>query len=715
VRLAAFAVVLAATPAIAEEYSAPPHQQDAWTAPKTSLDAKVVAAAAKLFDSGLADPRGCEYRAIELDVGEPWSGGATALKTHGWVLPKTHFAIAWNGLVYQTRSIGDAADVAADARAMLAADAAARAQAERDNPGSGFHRFPRAHEAFSVATESMSPLKSILLLRLGHGDLAAKIWTASADSVADPLAALAHDWLWTAYERGITAHMRGDVALAIESWRRLPALAPLIETKDRGRDFLRDLDAVLADERRRAAHPSPPIDLTAIAALPQAARIAKLIGALDQVAARQWGQPGGVALGEDPIIQALVKEGEPAIEPLIAAFETDERRTRSVQFWRDFARHREVLAVYEAAYVALAGVLDMSFFTPVSTGDNLTARGPAGRKQLAAELRAYWKQWKGVSNEERAYRMLADDKLAADKWLAAAAQITQPTNVQRIPSSSIGQYTVTTPLPNGQAPKLRGEALRGKASPTVTELFGKRLPAFTDLRQRAAWLEMYATWDPKVAKPHLAKTARDAFAAWSKAPHNGMQAYEGAALAELTSVRASLGDGDALADYAAWIVTTSPSDADFEARAWLRPMMDNPSVPEIARAADKLFGKSPWVPLVTKQAGYHLIELLATDLIHVAAFKKHVLAQLANHGKLGTVRMRRGDIEVETPAFQQSEGIDDKDPLRPPEGTVYVLRVADQYAASLGARDGAPKFRRYWPEATRDRAIEEIAAWLRKQ
>ncbi len=241
----------------------------------------------------------------------------------------------------------------------------------------------------------------------------------------------------------------------------------------------------------------------------------------------------------------------------------------------------------------------------------------------------------------------------------------------------------------------------------MTELFAKRLPAFTDLRERARWLEMFAAWDAKAAAAPLAATARDGFAAWGKT-QNGMMAYEGAALASLTTLRAANGDANALADYAAWIVTTTPAQAENEARWWLQPMMEHPNAPEIARAADTLFGSSAWVPLTSKDAGYYLIELLGSDLVHVAAFKKHVLAELANHAKLGTVRMRRGDIDVQTDAFQQSQGVDDKDPLLPAEGTVVVLRVADELrgvesrCAATACRCSVATGRR--PSATRRRS-----------
>jgi len=663
-----FVIVTATPPTPVDDYPSPPRQHDPWRAPASSLPRGVVTAATTLFDAGLADPRGCEYRAIEIEVGETWHGTASAFQTHGWVLPNTSFAIAWNGLVYRTRSIGARAKVADDVRTMLAANARARAQAKRENWP--FHYWPATSEAAFVATESMSPLKTLLLLRLGNGEAAARIWRASTDDVEQPLDFVANEWLWTMYDRGITAHMRGDVALAIESWRRLPALAKLLKNS-RGGNFLDHIDALVADERRRAAHPTQPIDMSTLAARPRRERVATLIAALDQVAERQWGQPGNVPLNFDPIVQALVKEGDAAVDPLIAAYDRDGRRTRSVQFGRNFHRYREVLTVKDAAYAALATILDLRSYEHPS----------------ADELRAYWQKWRGISRHERAYRMLTDDSLDPSRWLDSAAIIAQPTDA---------------------GSRLQGEPLRAKTSPTVSELFAKRLPAFTELWQRAEWLKMFAAWDPIRAKAHVAQTVRDGFV--GRGTRGGIaDAYEGEALAELTAIRVSLGDKDALADYARWIVTTTPKAAEFAALDWLRPMIEHRDDPNIRRAAEKLFGDSPWVPLVSSYDG---LALLRSDLIYVSAFKKAVLAELMNEQKVGTVRMRDGDIYVETGTSQEAESVDEHDPLLPREGTTYDLRVADAVAAQLSYGDGRPTFRRYWPTVIRDKAIAAMIAWL---
>ncbi len=415
-----------ATPPVApigakQAYATPPQETAPWAPPRTALDAHVVSAATKLFEQGLGDPRGCTYREIDLVLGNVWNGGGEVKKTHGWVFADGAYAVAWNGLVYRPKSVGPPADLQADVRALLDADDAARRKAEHDNPGLGYFQRPTTYEGFFVATESVTPLKTMLLLRLGDGQLARRVWDAlGTREGTDAYRVAADDWLWSLYDRGVNAHMRGDVDLAIESFRSLPALAKAadaecaargVKAPDKGSYFsyLDGIDGLLAEELRRARSHGPPMNDAAIAALarlPQADRIAKLIGALDQVAARQWGQPGAPALGEDPIVKALIAEGEPAVAALIDAFENDTRLTRSVQFWRDFARHRTVLAVYEAAYVALSGILHAPFFEPGSTGDNLTAGGVEARRVVGKRIRDYWAKWKDEPIEKRILRQL---------------------------------------------------------------------------------------------------------------------------------------------------------------------------------------------------------------------------------------------------------------------------------------------------------------------
>src|SRR5580658_1376491 len=50
----------------ATPFPTPPMQGKPWTPPDTKLPPIVVDAIKELFDQGMADPRGCEYREVEI-------------------------------------------------------------------------------------------------------------------------------------------------------------------------------------------------------------------------------------------------------------------------------------------------------------------------------------------------------------------------------------------------------------------------------------------------------------------------------------------------------------------------------------------------------------------------------------------------------------------------------------------------------------------------
>src|SRR5262245_461614 len=156
----------------------PARQKQPWTPPKTALPKELLSATAALFQAGLADPRGGEYRLIEVGTGDCWSGDAGLARTHGWVLPaakgeKQRFAVCWNGLVYPVVSVGDRADLRADVRAALEADEKARTRSE------SFYRFRHAwSEGVSIRPRTLLPVKVCLLLRLGEEELARRAWLA---------------------------------------------------------------------------------------------------------------------------------------------------------------------------------------------------------------------------------------------------------------------------------------------------------------------------------------------------------------------------------------------------------------------------------------------------------------------------------------------------------------------------------------------------------
>ena len=169
-----------------------------------------------------------------------------------------------------------------------------------------------------------------------------------------------------------------EKAVAAEAEKRgfKPHREPTIGAKKKDEhpylEFLDPLPDLVADQERRAKGPKR--DPVPPPGKDKGKRIAALIRDLEDVAAPQMGQPGGVSLGGDPTGNALIEEGDDAVEPLLKCLEDDTRLTRSVHFWRDFAQYRSLIGVHEAAYVALSGILKTSFFGVASTGDDLSGR-----------------------------------------------------------------------------------------------------------------------------------------------------------------------------------------------------------------------------------------------------------------------------------------------------------------------------------------------------
>lgn len=715
-------VAVASAPSVkAPTWPVPPEQKLPWTAPSSAVPAPFVDAATKLFDHGLADPRGCAWHEIDLEVASVW-GGRETVTTRGWVLPgtgTTRYAVSTAGLVYRVKRLGPPADLRTDIEAALA-------------PKAEDGRFRVGGEAANVST-TPSPIFALLLLRAGERDFASRVWSTQKGAFAgrdeEPYKALAATWLWYLFDRAVVAHMHGDDENALESVRLLTAVHPRVEAEIDRRsprpdagvsdkradgpriDFLDVLPDLAQDQERRATRKgTPPTD----GATPDA-KARTLVERLDEVAARQMGQPGGVDLASDPIVQSLIEIGTPAVPHLLRAIESDTRLTRSVHFWRDFSRHRTVLGVHEAAYVAIASILDVSMFDPVSTGDNLTARGNDGRKRLAASLRAYWEKWKDVSAEKRWFTILADDKESPKHWLDAASLIVEPSNVKRHQSSMV--FTSKWVTSGGNA-TMRGEPLRAHTNPSVSDVMVRRLGQLSKHEEACAMALDLADWDLRAALKPITDLSRQL------APTGDLQIASCQAAITLRRVEAK--DASALGDYADFMTKLPPPTDAWGLGRIFAPMVRHPSDPAVVRAGNALFGaSSPWVPFVgletasssERYARHGRIELVATELFKVPAFKAHVLAALADKRKVKHVTIEKGMMVTRDATGSMSEGIDTSKGPVPPDGTKITVRVADHYANGIAHHrhdKNAPAFALHWPEAERDRAIAAMRAYVEK-
>jgi hypothetical protein len=712
----------------------PPQQAAEWLSPP-DVPTNLVSAILTLFAQGFPDPRGCEYREIEIMTSSVWGARTNATATRGWLLPgvagEPRFAIAWNGLVYPVTQLG----VPADLRAELEGREAAR--------GTNFNYFPGTSgsavgESRSVFLASAQSTCVLLLLRLGETTAALKRFvpgrgfevhsgarTPTTNALADdPYLQFASDWAWALFDQMIGAHMRGDEALALATARTLMEVQPRIETEaarrgfprpsqydSRGKatgrsylNFLEQLPQLLADlERRDREGPRVSVFERGLTNLTSSGeRIAALIRDLDLVAARQMGQPGWVVPAQDPIVAALIAEGDPAVEPLLDCLETDQRLTRSVGFGRDFFRGRTVLPVRSAAHNGLLAILQANFGS-------------------AAEMRAYWRRYGGLKLQDRWYEILKDEAAGMSRWLEAAALIVQPASHWSIPGAGYSterQVATNLPVP------LRGESLRNKTDPSVADLLARRaleIPATNfaayDLPAASEMGLRLAKWDADAARPVLKKLAERcrALLEYSTPPQRGASPI-GLLLAKLSLARAEMGDHIALADCAAWLKTTRPEKLEHSLAESVAPLGRFPTNAILQAVAEELFGNtnSTWGRLPWTRSG--LFNPVESDLVRVPAFR-HLLARelekttVCGHGEWRAPNYASLTITNQV-SFNTGRALALAESEQPVAGAKVALRWCDWIAFSLANAKQIPPFNPFAPVEQRDAAIAEAKAVL---
>jgi disulfide oxidoreductase YuzD len=187
-----------------------------------------------------------------------------------------------------------------------------------------------------------------------------------------------------------------------------------------------------------------------------------LTDTLQDVDARQHGQPGGIDLAGDFRVAALIKIGDPAVPALLDVLEKDERLTRSVHFWRDFTQSRTVLSVREAALTALMSILRVRVFNPRSTGDNFTSRGDEAAKEATQKLRAYWKEFGSLAFDERMMKVLKDPNSRFEALREAAGNLADG-GAERILGTTVWSNTLK------ERPKGPNPAVKRFNNPTAAE------------------------------------------------------------------------------------------------------------------------------------------------------------------------------------------------------------------------------------------------------
>jgi hypothetical protein len=741
----------------------PPDQSQPWTAPATALPKFLVSATASLFEQGVADPRGCEYRQVE-------AGNGAIAKVHGFVLPERadtpargRFVIGWDGLVHPAWTVGDPVDLDRDIKDLAETVRKRReggaAQVNRYRPGA-LWSFPLDHDAYyGSGIDDSSPIKLCLLLRLGRADLAEALFAAGTTWRPAPRAGaggrdltdygisymtLAQDWAGSAFNTLIVAHQRSEDVIALDTARKLARFRdlasaradalgfPISNRPNRGDTgtgtgpaprfyFLTQLDDLLLDHERRAA--MPPRGPIPKKGGDPSARIAALIRDLVQIDEQQMMSPGAAHPGSSPLVRDLVAEGDPAVAPLLEVLESDERLTRSVSEGRGMSIERFVHPVHEAALDALTRILRTNEFA----NQRFSGWSPADagkRKALAALIRQFWEKTRSVPLIERWYRTLLDDSADPARWLEAASGIVAP------------EVKEGMPLPRPGTRPLQGESLRDGRDPSVTALLlrragqiertGNPLSTYDQGVSGACHMALHlAMWDEQAALPLLKTLSKECHARserWRAQEHPGSPDRSLASnLVEFTEIRTRLGDAAALDEYADWLRTTTPKMLEHSTLQALKPLLARPDHPALAAAARWLFNDatSPWVPLLPearRDASQPFENLFASPLMVVAGFREGVLTGLEDRSPLGTVErdadrtVHRKIKDFPTMNFGSSQLDQEGFAI----GVEYPFRNCDLLASKLSELEGSPRCELFWPEARRDEAVTACVAYVKR-
>lgn len=730
----------------------PPQQQSPWMPPSTRLPESLIDATDFLFKHGMADPRGCEYREIEIVIGGfGQESGGKRLRTHGWVLPKMadnwHFAVAWNGLTYPVFAVGVPANLNADVMALIKADG--ELARKHETP---IHGFAFDSEYCSVHYSKMSLLKVCLLLRLGQRRLAEKYWdcwtVGMSINYSVSYFGLSKEWAWEYFDRTIRAFERKDDHLALSGAQALAILWSELERDTAKRDsqnwagihttssfkgvyydFLTQIPTLLADLHRRVkteAHKRP-FDKELATFPDQSTRIRVLIDDLDNLSTPKKFLPNINDLANDPVVQALIKEGDAAIGPLLECVETDNRLTRFVEYQNYVSdAHEHVFGVWEIAHFVIEEILQTHIFEPVTNPSWMSTM--AGRRVEASRIRKYWQTYGKMQPAERWYAVLADDDASTEQWLDAAQRITFPVN------ASNAVYGCVDLVPNRSADilVLNGEVLRAKKNLSVTELMIKRtnsmLTAGHSKEERLASLKNsckmalhLSHWDIQAALPILAdeiKRCQHAIAGNQPYGDNYELEYY---IAEMSIQRISGGDRFAVEDYIQWLRTTVPHLTEYSIPEFLEPLWRFPDNVLLNSEAERVFNDvaSPWEDMTNGPKQWcwtiPLGHLIDSPLIGVDGFKNHVLRKLSDKSMGGTIKMREGlwtDIKLNNDSMDAYYC--NHEPPLPPVEKEFTGRVCDIYAIYVTQLDGAPRFEFYWSEDRKYKAIEACISFLQQ-
>jgi hypothetical protein len=525
-----------------------------------------------LFEHGLDDPAGAEYREFSVEIGSVWSTSGYWKKTRGWALPEKvgmpREGIAWNGLRYEIASLGQVVDLASDVREVtrqaIESNKSPYGRISRISylEGHPLHGQTLAIKEFrpvlseSATVDPIRPrlMKVALLYRAGFASESLHLWNGifhGCNNVAsNPFLILTMEATWNLFDRAVCAHKRGDDKIALRELRKLVPLAKTcreIQKREnlrfRNRYYLPDdkipddfaftnpAESLLKDQERRYAeriNSNSFVPLPRLASftgkpwerwraeleLIKKAKVPTLIRWLQEVAITQDGQPGGCSPKGSKVVRALISKGDAAIDPLIECLENDERLSRTVTFGRDFHSDRSIWPARSFASYALAAVV--GFNSLVKMNDNRPTK-----EEYLRLLKEFMRKFRGMSREEMYYQILKDDDSSWDQWIESAHKLTQEVDEDLLIGGGLQWVSVPNRIPGKKVP-LRGDLLKCRVYPSIENLLKERIRFFEEkakvkdqisrgrAMEKVKGIESRLTkWNPSLAKNLLERLSRE--------------------------------------------------------------------------------------------------------------------------------------------------------------------------------------------------------------
>jgi hypothetical protein len=299
------------------------------------------------------------------------------------------------------------------------------------------------------------------------------------------------------------------------------------------------------------------------------------------------------------------------------------------------------------------------------------------------------------------------------RWVEAAGNITQPVNVTTYPGTG---FSEERPAPTNAPVRMRGESLRSKSKPSVTELLARCAteippsnPGAYDLSAGCELGLRLTAWEPRSALA-VAKTLTERCLTVRQYSD---QKNPWLVVAKLTLFRMEAGDPQAFEDYAAWLQSTTPEQLELRFAEPFVPLCKYATNAVLQTAAERIFGNtnSPWGRLPWKQTGSY--DPVGSDLVNVSAFRRLLVRELDKKVPCGTVEWRQGVLWYQLRDYMNgNESLTWPGESRPTEDKKAALRWCDWIAWSLGKAKRIPFFNLFAPLEERDQAIAKAKAFL---